>query len=141
MEGSGFNMLPEGCVSTILSLTSPPDACKLSLVSPMFRAAAESDVVWERLLPAGYQEILRTLVNPLVFSSRKELFLGLCHPNLIDGGRKVGFTPPFSCFSPYHSFFNYSLFVYKLAELEIRQMEWKSILYTVCKRVVHHMEP
>ncbi|XP_034708045.1 F-box protein PP2-B13-like [Vitis riparia] len=88
MECLGFNKLPEGCVSIILSLTSPPDACKSSLVSPMFRAAAESDVVWERFLPADYHDILCRLVEPLVCSSRKELFLRLCDPILIDGGSK-----------------------------------------------------
>ena len=60
------------------------------MVCPMFRAAAESDVVWERFLPADYRHILSRLVQPLMFSSRKELFLGLCSPNLIDGGNKVG---------------------------------------------------
>ena len=90
MEGECFNKLPEGCVSTILSFTSPPEACNYSMVCPMFRAAAESDVVWERFLPADYRHILSRLVQPLMFSSRKELFLGLCSPNLIDGGNKVG---------------------------------------------------
>lgn len=84
----GFNTLPEGCVSTILSLTSPPDACKSSLVSSIFRAAAESDVVWERFLPADYHDILSRLAEPLVVSSKKELFLRLCDPSLIDGGKK-----------------------------------------------------
>ncbi|RVW97907.1 F-box protein PP2-B15 [Vitis vinifera] len=84
----GFNTLPEGCVSTILSLTSPPDAFKSSLVSSIFRAAAESDVVWERFLPADYHDILSRLAEPLVVSSKKELFLRLCDPSLIDGGKK-----------------------------------------------------
>ena len=102
MECLGFNKLPEGCVSIILSLTSPPDACKSSLVSPMFRAAAESDVVWERFLPADYHDILCRLVEPLVCSSRKEMFLRLCDPILIDGGSKVGFITHFPPYLPYH---------------------------------------
>ena len=91
----GFNTLPEGCVSTILSLTSPPDASKSSLVSSIFRAAAESDVVWERFLPADYHDILSRLAEPLVVSSKKELFLRLCDPSLIDGGKKVCFIALF----------------------------------------------
>ncbi|KAI3752550.1 hypothetical protein L2E82_24584 [Cichorium intybus] len=39
-----FNMLPEDCVSTILSLTSPADAYRLMLTSSSLRSAAESDL-------------------------------------------------------------------------------------------------
>ncbi|KAF8394160.1 hypothetical protein HHK36_020366 [Tetracentron sinense] len=46
-----FNVLPEGCISNILSLTSPGDACRSSLVSSIFRWASESDIVWEKFLP------------------------------------------------------------------------------------------
>lgn len=84
-----FNILPEGCVSTILSFTSPQDACKSSLVSAIFQAAADSDVVWERFLPTDYQDIVSRSMVPFKFSSKKELFLLLCSSLLIDGGRKV----------------------------------------------------
>ncbi|EXB60973.1 F-box protein [Morus notabilis] len=82
--------LPEDCVSTILSLTSPQDACRSSLVSSTFNSAAESDVVWEKFLPSDYQELLLRLVNdnPLKHPTKKELFFHLCNPVLIDGGRK-----------------------------------------------------
>jgi hypothetical protein len=84
-----FNILPEGCVSTILSFTSPQDACKSSLVSTIFQAAADSDVVWERFLPTDYQDIVSRSMVPFKFSSKKELFLLLCSSLLVDGGRKV----------------------------------------------------
>eukprot|EP00258_Populus_trichocarpa_P010858 XP_002318973.3 F-box protein PP2-B15 [Populus trichocarpa] len=83
-----FNILPEGCVSTILSFTSPQDACKSSLVSTIFQAAADSDVVWERFLPTDYQDIVSRSMVPFKFSSKKELFLLLCNSLLIDGGKK-----------------------------------------------------
>ncbi|KAJ8752540.1 hypothetical protein K2173_004828 [Erythroxylum novogranatense] len=89
MEGQiGFNSLPEGCISSIISFTSPIDACKSSLVSSSFQSATESDIVWERFLPSDYQNIASRSTTPLKFSSRKELFLRLCSPVLIDGGRK-----------------------------------------------------
>ncbi|KAG7030227.1 F-box protein PP2-B15, partial [Cucurbita argyrosperma subsp. argyrosperma] len=55
---SSIGVLPEDCVSAILSLTTPTDAGKLSLVSSTFRSAAESDVVWSRFLPKNYAEIV-----------------------------------------------------------------------------------
>ncbi|KDP38872.1 hypothetical protein JCGZ_05029 [Jatropha curcas] len=81
-------MLPEGCVSKILSFTSPLDVCRSSLVSSDFRSAMDSDAVWERFLPVDYHDILSRLVTPLKFSSKKELYLRLCEPVLIDAGRK-----------------------------------------------------
>ncbi|KDO70549.1 hypothetical protein CISIN_1g039003mg [Citrus sinensis] len=83
-----LNMLPEDCVSIILSLTSPLDACRATLVSWAFRSAAESNVAWEKFLPSDYQDIVSRSITSLKFSSKKELYLHLCNPILIDGGRK-----------------------------------------------------
>ncbi|KAI8537978.1 hypothetical protein RHMOL_Rhmol09G0065200 [Rhododendron molle] len=38
-----FSVLPEGCISQILSMTSPRDACRASAISSGFDAAANSD--------------------------------------------------------------------------------------------------
>lgn len=81
-------MLPEDCVSTICSLTSPEDACRLSMVSSSFRSAAESDLVWERFLPSDYRDILARTLEPLKFSSKKELFLLFSESILLDGGKQ-----------------------------------------------------
>ncbi|KAK1388472.1 putative SKP1 interacting partner 3-related family protein [Heracleum sosnowskyi] len=81
-----FSMLPEDCVSNIISFTSPADACKS--VSSFFTLAAESDLVWEKFLPTDYLHIVQKSVIPLEFSSRKELFLRLSESTIIDGGRK-----------------------------------------------------
>ncbi|KAF8394142.1 hypothetical protein HHK36_020348 [Tetracentron sinense] len=86
-----FNVLPEGCISNILSLTSPGDACRSSLVSSIFRWASESDIVWEKFLPSDYKDIISRSFSPspVVFSSKKELYSRLCNtPILIDEGNK-----------------------------------------------------
>ncbi|GMY14099.1 F-box protein At2g02240-like [Fagus crenata] len=81
-----FNVLPEGCIANVLSLTTPRDACRSSLVSSSFRSASESDIVWERFLPIE-TEYMEAIVS-LSFSSKKQLFLHLCdHPLLIDDGK------------------------------------------------------
>ncbi|KAF5960280.1 hypothetical protein HYC85_001489 [Camellia sinensis] len=82
-------MLPEDCVSTILSNTSPLDACRSLSVSSSFHSAANSDIVWERFLPSDYEDIVSRSVTPLKFSSKKRIFVCLCDPILIDGGNKV----------------------------------------------------
>ncbi|XP_043722219.1 putative F-box protein PP2-B12 isoform X1 [Telopea speciosissima] len=94
-QGSIFDLqsLPEGCVSNILSLTSPSDACRSSVVSSIFRSAANSDSVWEKFLPSDIHKILSSSVSPSSlpnFSSKKDLFLYLCdNPLLIDNGSKT----------------------------------------------------
>ncbi|KAL4574676.1 hypothetical protein LXL04_021512 [Taraxacum kok-saghyz] len=89
-----FWSLPEGFVAKALSLTSPRDACRLSLVSSLFRSAAEWDAVWETFLPLDYQKIVAEAEVEdggcsLSFSSKKQLYLRLCdRPLIIDGGNK-----------------------------------------------------
>ncbi|CAJ1961213.1 unnamed protein product [Sphenostylis stenocarpa] len=90
-EGGGgeFEDLPEGCIANILSFTTPRDACVLSSLSSSFRSAAQSDVVWERFLPSDFDAIVSESSKPLSYSSKKELYLHLCHnPLLIDAGQK-----------------------------------------------------
>ncbi|KAJ8616100.1 hypothetical protein MRB53_035472 [Persea americana] len=88
MEGQDlFSNLPEGCISHILSLTSPPDVCRSSAVCSIFRSASESDIIWERFLPSDHPDILNRSVSPLHLSSKKELFFGLLDPILIDEGK------------------------------------------------------
>ncbi|KAM7462025.1 hypothetical protein LguiA_030146 [Lonicera macranthoides] len=81
------SMLPEGCISEILSLTSPWDACRSSAVSPVFKSAADSDAFWERFLPSDYLSILARSVSPVVYTTRKQLYFLLSDsPILLDGG-------------------------------------------------------
>lgn len=46
-----IDRLPEELLAVVISLTSPPDACRAAAVSRTFRPAADSDAVWSRFLP------------------------------------------------------------------------------------------
>ncbi|PSR98364.1 F-box protein [Actinidia chinensis var. chinensis] len=84
-----FSALPDGCISDILSLTTPRDACRSSAISKGFKSVADSDAVWNRLLPPDHREIINRAVaeSPVVFSTKKQLFFRLAHSHiLIDGG-------------------------------------------------------
>ncbi|KAL9175124.1 hypothetical protein ABFS82_02G095300 [Erythranthe guttata] len=82
--------LPEECLSHIISLTCPKDACRSSLVSCTFRDAADSDLVWNKFLPLDYSDIISNSVSPFFFSSKKDLYAKLSStPLLIDGGQKT----------------------------------------------------
>ncbi|CAN4105777.1 unnamed protein product [Withania somnifera] len=89
-RGGDIYQLPEGCIANVLSLTSPRDACRLSVLATIFRSTAESDAVWDRFLPPDYCEIVSWSSdgpNSISFGSKKELFLYLCdHPIFMDGG-------------------------------------------------------
>lgn len=89
-SGVDMSALLEGCISEIVSWTSPKDACRACVVSPKFRKAAESDVVWVRFLPSDYESIIAPSSDSLNFSSKKELYLNLFeNPILIDDSKKV----------------------------------------------------
>ncbi|XP_034916303.1 putative F-box protein PP2-B12 [Populus alba] len=89
---TSLNVLPEGCIANVLAFTGPRDACRLSIVSSLFKSAEESDVVWERFLPRDYQSIIFTSDSYVLLSSlssKKELYLRLCEkPIIIDDGKK-----------------------------------------------------
>ncbi|CAH9073861.1 unnamed protein product [Cuscuta epithymum] len=84
-----LEQLPEDCIVQILSGVPPRLASRLSLVSTALRTAAESEQLWETFLPSDYPEILSRLVFPIRFMSKKELFVKLFSPLLIDGGHKT----------------------------------------------------
>ncbi|KAH6772550.1 hypothetical protein C2S52_004650 [Perilla frutescens var. hirtella] len=83
--------ISEDCVSKILSLTSPQDACRFLAVSKEFRNPAESNVVWTKFLPSDCHHIVSstTCVPPLMFSSKKELYFLLSDSILVDAGNKA----------------------------------------------------
>uniref|UniRef100_A0A7C9AMC6 F-box domain-containing protein n=1 Tax=Opuntia streptacantha TaxID=393608 RepID=A0A7C9AMC6_OPUST len=87
----GFNKLPEECVSTILSLSTPRDACRAAAACSALLSAATSDFVWESFLPNDYNEILSRADQSLVgkVGSKKELFFMLCSSLPIDAGNKI----------------------------------------------------
>lgn len=77
--------LPVDCVYKILtylpSLTQR-DACKIAFVSPLFRAAADSDAIWEKFLPPDYEYFISRVhdlpVETLRSMSKKKLYFHLC---------------------------------------------------------------
>ncbi|KAL9408681.1 hypothetical protein AB3S75_047127 [Citrus x aurantiifolia] len=81
---------PAECISRIISLTTPRDACISSTVYPIFKSAADSDSVWEKFLPSDYEQIISNLVSDssLITSlSKKDLYFHLCHnPIIINNG-------------------------------------------------------
>uniref|UniRef100_A0A0D6QRX0 F-box domain-containing protein n=1 Tax=Araucaria cunninghamii TaxID=56994 RepID=A0A0D6QRX0_ARACU len=86
--------LPESCISLILSFTTPPDACRLSAVSKLFRSAAHSDSLWNNWLPRSYNEVLSQAVSVIPFSSKKELYLRFCESIVLRGGTKIFWLDP-----------------------------------------------
>ncbi|GLT68441.1 hypothetical protein SLA2020_406730 [Shorea laevis] len=89
-------VLPEECIATIISFTSPRDACRDSLVSRIFASAAGSDLVWTKFLPPDYQRIISESVSQgpsssasLNILSKKDLYFHLCdNPILIGDGNR-----------------------------------------------------
>ncbi|EPS58423.1 hypothetical protein M569_16391 [Genlisea aurea] len=62
-NGGGIQKLQERCLAEVLSFTSPKDVCRLSAVHSSFRNASSSDIIWERLLPWDYREIISRAVD------------------------------------------------------------------------------
>ncbi|KAM7466115.1 hypothetical protein LguiB_013677 [Lonicera macranthoides] len=90
MEAASISKLPEVCISEILSLTSPRDACRSSAISSGFKSAADADAVWHRFLPPDYLEILARSDSPVVYSTKKQLYFLLCDSLVpLDGGKLV----------------------------------------------------
>ncbi|XP_076902722.1 F-box protein PP2-B15-like [Bidens hawaiensis] len=84
-----MEVLPVDCIADILSRGSPRDVCRLAVVATVFRTAAASDVVWDKLLPPDYEDMISESVSPVTYKSKKELFFKLSTPLLIDNGRKA----------------------------------------------------
>ncbi|KAJ0693968.1 putative phloem protein [Helianthus annuus] len=78
-----FSDLPEGCVTDILSITSPRDACRAASISKSFHSAADSDAVWDRFLPLDYRQVIARAVSPVDFESKKQLYHRLSESYII----------------------------------------------------------
>ncbi|KAK6917112.1 Phloem protein 2-like [Dillenia turbinata] len=87
--------MPKKCISSILSLTSPEDAIRLSLVASDFRSAADSDAVWEKFLPSDYKDLISRAIDfsssSLIFDSKKDLYHRLCDSPLLIYDGKLSF--------------------------------------------------
>ncbi|KAL5061605.1 hypothetical protein RYX36_023342 [Vicia faba] len=87
-----FQELPEGCIATILSRTTPVDAGRFSVISKPFRSAADSDAVWNQFLPSD-SNFIDSLISqsPSLANAptKKALYLALSdRPIIIDNGHK-----------------------------------------------------
>ncbi|KAL2896278.1 putative F-box protein PP2-B12 [Bienertia sinuspersici] len=87
MSSTNITDLPEGCISHILTLTSPVDVLRSSVVSKQFLSASESDVVWIKFLPSNVDDIVSqssssssTILQRL--TSKKKQFLYLCSSHM-----------------------------------------------------------
>ncbi|TVU43356.1 hypothetical protein EJB05_09818, partial [Eragrostis curvula] len=92
-EETQLGDLPEACLAHVIALTSPRDACRCAAVSPAFRAAADSDHVWQRFIPELDQRQLATTAAPCgAKATKKAAYLGLCDGGVLvdgDGGCRV----------------------------------------------------
>ncbi|KAL6659021.1 hypothetical protein ACP70R_003061 [Stipagrostis hirtigluma subsp. patula] len=89
VEGHGTQVgdLPEACLALAIARTSPRDACRCAAVSPAFRAAADSDDVWQSFVPGDLQLLRRCPVPKGAAGSQKDAYLGLCDGGVfVDGG-------------------------------------------------------
>ncbi|XP_050384446.1 putative F-box protein PP2-B12 [Argentina anserina] len=78
--------LPEGCIANIVSLTSPRDACRLSLLSKTFMSAADSDAVWDKFLPPEKRTMSPEELGCFAAKSKKDVYLAL-YPVLFSEGK------------------------------------------------------
>ncbi|KAK3427607.1 hypothetical protein EUGRSUZ_F03790 [Eucalyptus grandis] len=86
-DGPDFSVLPEGCIATVVSFTSPPDACRLASVSSIFKSACDSDAVWASFLPPDWRPMVSRSA-----SSLKELYFSLCDDPVLVGDGKMSFS-------------------------------------------------
>jgi hypothetical protein len=89
-EETQLGDLPEACLAYTIALTSPRDFCRFAAVSPSFRAAADSDDVWQRFIPKlDRRDVLLQqppAPNREDEARKKDAYLGLCN----GGGVPVG---------------------------------------------------
>jgi hypothetical protein len=89
-EETQLGDLPEACLAYTIALTSPRDACRFAAVSPSFRAAADSDDVWQRFIPKLDRRDVLLQQPPAPNREdevrKKDAYLGLCN----GGGVPVG---------------------------------------------------
>jgi hypothetical protein len=98
-EETQLGDLPEACLAYTIALTSPRDACRFAAVSPSFRAAADSDDVWQRFIPKlDRRDVLLQQQPPApnrdaAEARKKDAYLGLCDGGGVpvdgDGGCRV----------------------------------------------------
>ncbi|KAH6809121.1 hypothetical protein C2S51_026904 [Perilla frutescens var. frutescens] len=87
-----LSTLPEESLSEILWRTSPADASRFTVISKALKSAADSDIVWDRFLPSDLPEIVSRSESPVIYSTKKELYLSLCRSPILIDARKLSFS-------------------------------------------------
>ncbi|GLJ25659.1 hypothetical protein SUGI_0491490 [Cryptomeria japonica] len=80
--------LQENCLTRVLEFTTPKDVCRLSVFCHTLESAANSNCVWEKMVPSHYRDLLARANRPLQYNSKKELYFKLCEQVSIDNGTK-----------------------------------------------------
>jgi hypothetical protein len=98
--GCAIERLPEELLEAVISLTSPPDACRAAAVSGTFHAAADSDDVWSHFLPCDLPEFADGELA-CATPSKKALFQRLSdQPALLPCRRVVRTDPMYLSITP-----------------------------------------
>ncbi|KAK8501631.1 hypothetical protein V6N13_009629 [Hibiscus sabdariffa] len=140
MEVLELDMLPESCVSVILSLTSPSDACKSSLVSTTFRSAAGSI----RSGASSCRLITMKLCVTKVYSfGQRRSFISTSATLVLLLMAKwlVSDQPERKAYEFGNVLFVSDNLFHGNAEFEIREMEWKIFIHFVSKGAFYYMQP
>uniref|UniRef100_A0A803LPA0 F-box domain-containing protein n=1 Tax=Chenopodium quinoa TaxID=63459 RepID=A0A803LPA0_CHEQI len=94
-----INNLPDESIATVISFTTPRDACHIATLSTTFNnVVGNSDIVWDRFLPPNYREIVLRASNVdhvhlLDTLSKKDLYMYLADNSLLlDQGLMLGIT-------------------------------------------------
>lgn len=89
----GLGDLPQDCIASILSRTSPKDVARLACVSSVYRDASNADSVWQMMLPPWYADVLAQAPDgaPTSTSSKKQAFTYLCNRVLLENDTQVWF--------------------------------------------------
>lgn len=66
-EAASISVLPEDCLTEILSVTSPRDTCRAATISKEFNSTYGSNSVWDWFLLLDYSDIIAREVSHLVF--------------------------------------------------------------------------
>lgn len=75
--------LPEDCIASIISHTSPLDATRLAGMCSTFRRASQFDTVWQNFLPCDYKSVCRSGQEN---QNKREIVMSLTEGVLLENG-------------------------------------------------------
>ncbi|KAJ7553996.1 hypothetical protein O6H91_06G122800 [Diphasiastrum complanatum] len=90
-EAMNLGELPLDCIVTIISHTTPLDACRLASVCHSFALAVRSGAVWAGLLPSDHAAICKKSGESRICNNKKEI-LGLLLKGIYLEGRRQRYS-------------------------------------------------